>query len=102
MKSKKTQLSSQVVKHIAQLASLGLSETEIKKFQKQLSEIISYINKLNELETGETEPVSQVTGLVNVTKEDKIEDSRMFSQEEVLRNARSKKNGFIKVKSILE
>ena len=88
------------VGHIAKLANLSLSKGEQDKFGKQLSEILSYVEKLEEVDTKNIETTSQVTGLENVTREDKASPS--LSQEEVLVNAKSKHNGFFKVKAILE
>lgn len=88
------------VSHIAKLANLPISKEEKEKFEKQLSETLSYIDKLNEINTKNVEPTSQVTGLENVTRED--QPSPSLSQEEALKNAKSKYNGLFKVKEILE
>lgn len=88
------------VSHVTKLASLSLKKEEIEKFQKQLSAILDYIKKLNEVETKNVEPTSQVTGLENVTREDHLNPS--LSQEEVLQNTKSKHNGFFKVPAIFE
>lgn len=86
------------VKHIARLARLGLTEAEVKRFQRQLSAIISYVGQLNEVNTQKVEPISQVTGLENVTREDIAQPS--ITQEEALSNAPAQHNGFFKVKPI--
>ena len=61
--------------HVAKLAKLNLSENEIKKFQKQLGEIITYVNELNEVDTSGVEPTSQTTKMENVSRKDKKEIS---------------------------
>ncbi len=88
------------VSHIAKLANLPLSSTEKTKFKKQLEETLEYVEGLNEVETKNIEPTSQVTGLENITREDTAKPS--LSQNEALSNARSKHNGFFKVKAIFE
>ena len=88
------------VPHIAKLANLKLKNSEIKKFESQLSEILSYIEKLKEADTKNVEETSQVTGLENVTREDEIDSSKTLTQEEALLNAKSKYNGFFKAKVI--
>lgn len=88
------------VSHIAKLANLPISKEEKGKFEKQLGETISYIDKLGEINTVDIQSTSQVTGLENVTRDDVIAPS--LSQEEVLKNAKSVHNGFFKVKAILE
>lgn len=66
-------LTKEQVEHIAKLARLKLSEAEIAKFQTQLSGILDYVEQLNEVGTDNVEPTAQVTGLTNVTREDKPE-----------------------------
>lgn len=88
------------VTHVAKLANLPLTPEEKKKFEKQLSETLEYVEKLNEIDTKNVEPTSQVTGLENVTREDEARPS--LTQEEALQNAKSKHNGFFKVPAILE
>lgn len=88
------------INHLAKLASLPLTNEEKKKFEKQLGETLEYVKRLEEINTKNVEPTSQVTGLENVVRED--EASPSLSQEEVLVNAKSKHNGFFKVKAILD
>lgn len=88
------------ISHIAKLANLPLSQSEKNKLEKQLEETIKYIQNLNEVNTKNIEPTSQVTGLENVTREDEIKPS--LSQEEALKNAKLTYNGFFKVKRILQ
>lgn len=87
------------IKHVAKLANLKLSEAEEEKFSTQLEETTKYIKGLDEVDTTDIEPTSQVTGLENVMREDEITPS--LSQEEALKNASSIHNGFFKVKGIL-
>lgn len=88
------------VAHVAKLANLVLKPDETKKFEKQLSEILSYVEKLKEVDTKNVEATSQVTGLENVIRED--ETSPCLTQEEALSNSKSQHNGLFKVKAILD
>ncbi|MDP2638215.1 MAG: Asp-tRNA(Asn)/Glu-tRNA(Gln) amidotransferase subunit GatC [Candidatus Levybacteria bacterium] len=88
------------VAHIAKLANLPLKPDEKEKFGKQLSETLTYVEKLNSIDTKGTEPTSQVTGLENVTREDEAKPS--LTQEEALSNAKSHYNGLFKVKAVLD
>lgn len=88
------------VKHVAKLANLPLTNEEEKKFEKQLEETLSYIENLNEIDTKNVKPTSQVTGLENVFREDIVEPS--LSQDEALQNSPATEKGFIKVNAILE
>lgn len=96
--SRKLKLISEEVQKIAKLANLKLAKDEIKKFQTQLSETISYVEKLKKLDTKKVPPTSQVTGLENVFREDKVEPS--ISQEEALSGAKETYNGFFKVRAV--
>lgn len=87
------------VAHVAKLANLILTEDETKKFEKQLAEVLSYIEKLNEVDVTGVEPTSQVTGLENITREDIVAPS--LTQDEALSNATSEQNNLFKVKGIL-
>lgn len=50
------------VLHVAELAHLELSEVEVETFQRQLDSILTYMEKLNELNTSTVEPMAQVSG----------------------------------------
>ncbi|MBN2015536.1 Asp-tRNA(Asn)/Glu-tRNA(Gln) amidotransferase subunit GatC [Candidatus Dojkabacteria bacterium] len=87
------------VLHIASLARIKLSREEVKKFQKQLCDIVSYFNKLNEVDTKGIEPTSQVTGLVNKFRKDEARD--FLTQENALKNAPDKTGGYFKTRAAL-
>lgn len=87
------------VTHVAKLANLPLKPEEKEKFEKQLSETLTYVEKLNSINTEGIEPTSQVTGLENITREDEATTS--LTQEEALSNTKSQHNGLFKVKAIL-
>lgn len=91
------------VKHVAKLARLGLSEADTSKFQTQLSGILDYVEQLNEVKTDGVEPTAQVTGLVNVVREDEVltGDARLADPAELLKctNLPIEKNQ-IKVKNV--
>lgn len=89
------------VKHVAKLANLALSDSQIKKFEKQLSSVLDHINKLQQVNTEKVEETSQITGLENVVREDVASLERILSQEEVLSGTKSSQNGFFKVKGVL-
>lgn len=88
------------VKHIAKLANLPLKEDELAKFEKQLADILQYVEQLQKVDTENVIPTSQVTGLENVLREDIAGPS--LSQEDALKNAKNKHNGLFQVKGILE
>lgn len=93
-------ISNKAVKHIAKLARLGLTPSEIKKFQKELSKVLEYIEKLKEVDVSEIEPTSHSVLVENVVREDKVE-FREKESEKLLKLAPETKNRYLKVKSIL-
>lgn len=73
------------VKYIAGLARLTLTEKEIELYAQQLSDILGYIEQLNELDVDNIEPMSHVLDIINVMREDKQLPS--LTREEVMANA---------------
>lgn len=96
-----SELNIEQVKKIAKLANLELEEAELEKFTRQLSEVIDYnVEQLSKVDTEKVEPLLNVSGLANSTRDDVPELG--LSQEQVLQNTKDKHNGFFKVKQILE
>ena len=89
------------IKHIAKLARLGLTEKERKKFQKELSAVLDFVEKLNEVKTEKVEPTAQVTGLENVSRPDKGRAKSKREGEKLLELVPETKDGYLKVKAVL-
>lgn len=99
--SKKKEFSKETIDHVSKLALLDLAEEEKEKFSKQLNNIISYFKKLNDLDTTDIEPTTHpIDGLKNVFREDIPWKS--LSNEEALKNAQHKKDGYFKAPRILK
>lgn len=88
------------VKYIADLASLKLSEEEVDKFSKQLSDILDYVEKLDELDTEGIVPTAYTIPVKNILREDKVEES--LNLEKVLQNAPEKINNQFRVPKIMD
>lgn len=71
-----TSLSSDDVRHIAKLARLNLSDEEVKKFTRELSSILEYVDQLKEVDTKDVIPTAQVTGLHNSFRADEVKPSQ--------------------------
>lgn len=93
-------LTREEVEHIAELAKLGLSEEEKETFRQQLSAVLDYVQKLQELDTEAIPPTAQVMTLQNVMRPDEVRPS--FPREDVLANAPATQDGCFKVRAILE
>lgn len=98
--NEKPKLSRQDVQHVAHLAKLSLSPEELGKYQKQLNEVLDYVEILRRLDTKNLEPTSQVTGLENIFSQDKAVES--LSVQDTLSAAKEKQDNFFKTKPIFE
>lgn len=87
------------VKHVAALARLGLSDVETEKFQSQLSGILDYVEQLGKVDTEGVLPTAQVTGLLNVTRED-VPDALADPRELLGCSQLPIEKGQIKVKNV--
>lgn len=88
------------VRHLAQLSNLQLSEEEIQNLQVDLGNILTYIDQLAELDTTGVEPTYQVTGLENVWRDDVIEQSTV-TREKLLELAPDMADNAVKVPQVL-
>ena len=87
-------ITKQEVEHVAALARLELSEQEKELLTSQLSNILTYVEKLNELDTKGVEPTAHVLDIRNVMRDDVPEES--LTQERALANAPEKAAGHYK------
>jgi aspartyl-tRNA(Asn)/glutamyl-tRNA(Gln) amidotransferase subunit C len=88
------------IEHVAMLARLKLTENEKKLFSDQVGSIIDYINKLNELDTGNVQPTSHVLPIKNVFRQDTLKES--LPRDSALKNAPVRDKSFYRVPKIIE
>ncbi len=88
------------VKYVAHLARIALTPDEEIKLAAQLGGILSYIEKLKELDITGVEPTAHAVPLVNVTRADEIRPS--LPHDDALRNAPQQANGLFMVPKIVE
>lgn len=87
------------VEHIAELARLKFKEEELESFTTQLNEILEYMEKLNELDTENVEPLSHPVESQNIFREDGVKPS--VNREDALKNAPQKDDEFFKVPKVI-
>ena len=87
------------VEHIANLARLKFNEGELENFTGQLNQILAYMDKLNELNTDNVEPLSHPIENTNIFREDELKESVPTS--EVLKNAPESDGKFFKVPKVI-
>jgi aspartyl-tRNA(Asn)/glutamyl-tRNA(Gln) amidotransferase subunit C len=83
------------VLHVARLARLELSDTEVERFQEQLSAILEAVSKVQELDLSDVPPTSHPLDVVNVGREDVPRPS--LPVEDVFANAPDREDGLFKV-----
>ena len=88
------------LQHVVKLARIELSVEEEQRIGPQLSEIIQYVEKLNELDVDKIEPTAHAVQLTNVLREDELRPS--LSQDDAMRNAPKSANGLFVVPKIVE
>jgi aspartyl-tRNA(Asn)/glutamyl-tRNA(Gln) amidotransferase subunit C len=88
------------VKYVAHLARLQLTPAEERKFGEQLGQVLSYVEKLKELDVSNVEPTAHAMPLVNVTRPDEVRPS--LSHVDAMRNAPAQANGLFIVPKIVE
>ena len=97
-----SKLTYETVLHVAKLANLKLSKKQIIKFEKQLSNIISYVEALTEVDVKNTEETSQTTGLSMVLRDDKYLEQDCLSSDLSLDQAKNKEDDYFVVPLVLE
>jgi aspartyl-tRNA(Asn)/glutamyl-tRNA(Gln) amidotransferase subunit C len=82
------------VEHISWLASIKIKDEEKDEFVEQFNSILEYFHQLDEVDTDGVEPTYRVLDLANIFREDVARKS--LSQEEALKNAPRRENGYFK------
>ncbi|CAN5669615.1 Asp-tRNA(Asn)/Glu-tRNA(Gln) amidotransferase subunit GatC [soil metagenome] len=98
---KMVKLTEDDVLKLAQLARLRLTKEEIEKFKFEIQEILEYVELLQQVDVSGVEPTSQVTGLTNVLRPDKVIDYNL-TKKELLKTTPTAADGHIKVKRVLQ
>jgi len=95
-------LTTKEIEQITTLARLELSEKEKKMYAEQLSVVLDYIEMLNEVNADGVEETCQVTGLMDVVREDKVVGSSEETKEKLIGNFPDKVGRLLKVKAVFD
>lgn len=95
-------LTSDQVAQIANLARLSLTDQEKTRYAEQLSVIFDYIEILNEVDTSTVEETCQVTGLMDVVREDEAVSSDEVFRKKLIASFPEKSGDLLKVKAVFE
>ena len=92
-------ISKDEIKHIANLSSLNLTEKEIEKYAKEVSEILEYAETVNNVDTSMVKETIGANTNYNVFRKDEIKQS--VSKEDLLKNAPSAEDGMFRIPKVL-
>ena len=88
------------IKYVAHLARIHLTPEEESAFGAQLGQVLTYIEKLKEVDVSQVEPTAHAVPMVNVTRPDEVRPS--LAHDEAMRNAPAEANGLFMVPKIVE
>ncbi len=94
-------LTKEEILHIATLARIGVKEKDVEKYQHDLSEILDYFKKLDQVDVTGVEPIGHITGMQNTFRTDANVDFGDLGKQAIMQNVPEEKNGYVKVKSVL-
>ena len=87
------------VEYIASLAKLNFNNEELENYTHQLNDILTYVEKLNELDTSNVEPLSHPVENQNVFRNDELKPS--LPTEDVLKNSPNRTEDFFRVPKVI-
>lgn len=85
---------------IADIARLHISDEEAEKYSEQISSILSFTAKMNEVNTENVKPTINGNAIMNVLRND--EPKKYITKEDALKNATEHEDGQFKVPQIME
>ena len=88
------------VKHISKLARISLDENKVDSLSKDLTSIMKFIEKLNELNTDKTSPLTSIINASLRTREDEVKDGKI--RDQILKNSPEKNEEFFVVPKVIE
>jgi aspartyl-tRNA(Asn)/glutamyl-tRNA(Gln) amidotransferase subunit C len=94
------QLTTDEVRHVAELAKLALTEEEVVQYTQQLSAILDYAALLQQVDTSAVPPTPHILPLTNIMRAD--EPTPCLTNAEALANAPDSVDGFFRVRAVFE
>ena len=88
------------VKHISKLARISLDEKKINSLSKDLSSIMKFIEKLNELNTDKTTPLTSIINTSLKSRKDEVKDGKI--RDQILKNSPEKNEEFFVVPKVVD
>jgi aspartyl-tRNA(Asn)/glutamyl-tRNA(Gln) amidotransferase subunit C len=95
-----SEIDPKVVRHVADLARIALSDDEVERFTGQLSVVLDAVGKLRGVDTEAIPPAASVLPLENVMREDEVRPS--LPLEDAMRNAPARDGDLFRVQTVIE
>lgn len=92
-------ITTETIDHLADLAKLKFDDQEKENIKNDMEKILDFVNKIEELDTGDVEPLIHVNTDINVLREDNVVES--ITQKEALENAPNKDSDYFKIPTVL-
>ena len=92
-------ISEDEIRHIAKLANLNLTEEEIKRYTKDLTDILEMANLVNDVNTDNVDETIGTNGLYNIFRKDEIKQNN--NRDELLSNAPSQDEGMFRIPKVI-
>jgi aspartyl-tRNA(Asn)/glutamyl-tRNA(Gln) amidotransferase subunit C len=93
-------INKEMIDHLSDLAKLDFNEEEKENIMKDMNRVLSYCEKLNEVNTDGVEPLIFMSDNVNLLREDVPQNN--FSKQDALRNAPAKDSDFFRVPKFID
>ncbi|MEN8252264.1 MAG: Asp-tRNA(Asn)/Glu-tRNA(Gln) amidotransferase subunit GatC [Patescibacteria group bacterium] len=95
------ELTKDEVRDVAHLARIGVTDEEVEGYQKDMSDVLGFFEKLQEVDTENVEEIGHITGVTDVYREDEVSEMSDEGKQITMDSVPEKKDGYIKVKSVL-
>ncbi|MFN5184018.1 MAG: Asp-tRNA(Asn)/Glu-tRNA(Gln) amidotransferase subunit GatC [Bacteroidota bacterium] len=94
------EITDKIVKDVAHLARLEFEEEKLERIKNDMNRMISFVNKLNELDTENIEPLIYISEEINVLREDVVKHK--ITQKQALMNAPKKDSDYFKAPKVID
>ena len=88
------------VMHLADIAMLKISEEDIDMFTEKISQVIGFVETINEVNTENVEPTLQINNDTGLLKD--YDEDQVLTREEVLQNTKEHQYGYFKILKVVE
>ena len=93
------EITNEIIDHLSNLAKLKFEDSQKEGIKQDLTKIIAFVDKIEELDTENVEPLIHINQEVNILREDEVKET--ITQLQALKNAPSKDSDYFKISTVL-